>query len=65
MGLRHRLRSKRATSKVTTALDKPTVSKTFTDPRAQDDDMLAEENKKLDTKVKTLCRGVKERPSVN
>jgi hypothetical protein len=48
---------KRATAKVTTALDKPAVSETLTDPRAQDDDMLAEENKKLDTKVKTLCRG--------
>jgi hypothetical protein len=48
---------KRATSKVTTALDKPAVSKTPTDPRAQADDMLFVENKKLDAKVKTLCRG--------
>jgi hypothetical protein len=38
----------------------------MTDPRAQDDDMLAEENKKLDTKVKTLCRGCEKKgPSVN
>jgi hypothetical protein len=48
---------KRATSKVTTALDKPEVSKTPTDPRAQADDLLSVENKKLDAKVKTLCRG--------
>jgi hypothetical protein len=48
---------KRATSKLTTALDKPAVSKIPTDPRAQADDMLSVENKKLDAKVKTLCRG--------
>jgi hypothetical protein len=48
---------KRATSKVTTALEKPAVSKTPTDPRAQADDMLFVENKKLDAKVKTLCLG--------
>ena len=48
---------KRATSKVTTTLDKPEISKTPTDPRAQADDMLFVENKKLDAKVKTLCRG--------
>jgi hypothetical protein len=49
--------SKRATSRVTTAQDKPAVSKTPTDPRAQADDMLFVENKKLDAKVKSLCRG--------
>jgi hypothetical protein len=48
---------KRATSKVTTALDKPAASKTPTDQRAQYVDVLTDENKKLDTKLKTLCRG--------
>jgi hypothetical protein len=48
---------KRATSKVTTALNKPAVSKTPTDHRARVDDILDDENKKLDAKVKTLCRG--------
>jgi hypothetical protein len=50
-------RGKRATPRVTTAPDKPAVSKTPTDPRAQADDMFADENKKLDAKVKTICRG--------
>ena len=48
---------KPATSKATTALDKPAVSKTPTDKRAQVDDLLNDENKKLDMKLKTLCRG--------
>jgi len=48
---------KRVTSKVTTALDKPAISKTPTDPRAQVDDILAVENSKLDAKLKTICRG--------
>jgi hypothetical protein len=48
---------KRATSRVTTAQEKPAVSKTPTDPRVQADDMLSIENKKLDAKVKSLCRG--------
>lgn len=48
---------KRATSRVTTAQDKPAVSKTPTDPRTQADDMLSVENKKMDAKVKSLCRG--------
>ena len=48
---------KRATAKVTTALDKPAVSKNLTEHRAQVDDILDDENKKLDAKVKSLCRG--------
>ena len=38
------------------AEDKP-ASKAATDGRAPHVDMLAVENKKLDTKLKTLCRG--------
>lgn len=50
-------RHKRATSKITTTPEKSTVSMTPTDQRAQADDLLDDENKKLDTKLKTLCRG--------
>ncbi len=57
-----------ATSKASTATDKPAAikgpvlvdapaSKTPTDERAPYVDMLAVENKKLDAKLKTLCRG--------
>ena len=53
------------TSRASTATDKPTVSKapiavdkpTATDQRAQYIDMVAVENKKLETRLKTLCRG--------
>jgi hypothetical protein len=51
---------KRATSKVATAPDKPAAAKAPADKRAPidiDDDLLGDENKKLDAKVKTLCRG--------
>lgn len=56
-----------ATSKASTATDKAAekgpvlvdapASKTPTDERAPYVDMLAVENKKLDAKLKTLCRG--------
>jgi hypothetical protein len=48
---------KHAASKAPTALDKPAASKTPADQRAQYVDVLTDENKKLDTKLKTLCRG--------
>jgi hypothetical protein len=48
---------KRATSKVTTVPEEPAVSKPLTDRRARVEDILEDENKKLDTKVKSLCRG--------
>jgi hypothetical protein len=48
---------KRATSKVPTAQDKPTTFDIPAESRSQADDMLIHENKKLDAKVKTLCRG--------
>jgi hypothetical protein len=47
----------RATSGATTALNKPAASKTPTERRAQVDDLLDEENKQLDARVNTLCRG--------
>jgi hypothetical protein len=47
---------KRATSKITT-LDNPALSQTPTNQRAPVDDLLNDENKKLDAKLKTLCRG--------
>jgi hypothetical protein len=60
--------SKPKTSRASTAIDKPApikgpvaveepASKTPTDERKPYVDMLAVENKKLDTKLKTLCRG--------
>jgi len=61
-----RVLRKPATSKASTATDKPAAikgsvdapaSKTPTDERAPYVDMLAVENKKLDAKLKTLCRG--------
>ncbi len=48
---------KPAVSKAPVALDEPAASKTPTDQRAKYVDMLAVENKKLDAKLKTLCRG--------
>jgi hypothetical protein len=48
---------KRATPKITTKLEKPALSKTQTNQRAQVDDLLDDENRKLDAKVNTLCRG--------
>jgi hypothetical protein len=48
---------KRATSKVPTAQDKQAIFNIPADSRSQADDMLIHENKKLDAKVKTLCRG--------
>jgi hypothetical protein len=48
---------KRATSKVPTAQDKPATFNIPAESRSQADDMLIHENKKLDAKVKTLCRG--------
>jgi hypothetical protein len=38
-------------------VDKRAASKTPTDKNADYVDVLAEENKKLDSKLKTLCRG--------
>jgi hypothetical protein len=63
----HALR-KPATSKASTTTDKPAAikgpiavdepaSKTPTDERVPYVDMLAVENKKLDAKLKTVCRG--------
>ena len=48
---------KRATSRAANALEKSAASKTPTDRRAPVDDILNDENKKLDAKVKSLCRG--------
>ena len=48
---------KRATSRAANALDKSAASKTLTDRRAPVDDILNDENKKLDAKLKSLCRG--------
>jgi hypothetical protein len=39
------------------AVDKRAASKSPTDKKADYVDVLAEENKKLDSKLKTLCRG--------
>ena len=46
-----------ATPKMTTTLEKPAVSRSQTSQRAQVDDLLDEENRKLDSKLNTLCRG--------
>jgi hypothetical protein len=48
---------KRATSNVPAAEDKHAIFNIPADSRSQADDMLIHENKKLDAKVKTLCRG--------
>jgi hypothetical protein len=48
---------KRATPKMTTTLENPAASKSQTNQRAQVDDLLDDENRKLDTKLNTLCRG--------
>jgi hypothetical protein len=48
---------RRATSGATPAVNKPTASRNPTERRAQVDDLLDEENKQLDTRVNTLCRG--------
>jgi hypothetical protein len=48
---------KPATSKASTALDKPAASKTPTDQKEQYVDVLAVENSKLDARLKTICRG--------
>jgi hypothetical protein len=47
---------KRATSQAQTQ-DKPATFDIPAESRSQADDMLIHENKKLDAKVKTLCRG--------
>lgn len=48
---------KHATPKVITTSDKSEVSKPLTGQRTRVEDILEDENKKLDTKVKSLCRG--------
>jgi len=48
---------KRATSKVPTAQDQHAIFNIPADSRSLADDILIHENKKLDAKVKTLCRG--------
>ena len=48
---------KPAETEVPIAVEKPAASKTLTDQKAQYIDMVAVENKKLDAKLKTLCRG--------
>jgi hypothetical protein len=48
---------RRATSKVRAVLAKTPVSETPAKAQVDDDVVLADENKKLDTKVKSLCRG--------
>jgi hypothetical protein len=44
-------------SKAPIALDKPAASKTPTDQKEQYVDVLAVENSKLDARLKTICRG--------
>jgi hypothetical protein len=46
-----------ATSSATAAPDEPAISRPPTDRRARVEDILEDENKKLDAKVKSLCRG--------
>lgn len=48
---------KPAVSEAPIAVDKRAASKNPTDKKADYVDVLAEENKKLDSKLKTLCRG--------
>jgi hypothetical protein len=47
----------RALSQAPIAVDKPAAPKTPTDQKAQYVDELAVENSKLDSKMKTICRG--------
>jgi len=48
---------RRAPSKMTTAAAKPRISQTPAKAPVDDDEVLANENQRLDTKVKSLCRG--------
>jgi hypothetical protein len=48
---------KPAVSEAPITVDKRAASKSPTDKKADYVDVLAEENKKLDSKLKTLCRG--------